>query len=207
MSTASSIRRPIEAIAQRSNASQQCERRVRAALTKLIKSGAPFTVENVCTLAGVGKTFIYDKRRPDLTRAVLNARDASQAATTAKQHAGGENNTASWRERAVNAEALAKSLRQTIRDRESRISDLTGQLYDPEGTHLAESNAKLRQLVASLSGNLRDTELENRKLRRSLTAARANVKHERERSITLISGRHESKIPNEHPNMPLKKRL
>jgi hypothetical protein len=43
-------------------------------LVKLTKTGAPFTVENVCDLAGVGKTFIYDKRRPELTKAVLAAR-------------------------------------------------------------------------------------------------------------------------------------
>ena len=34
---------------------------MRKALAKLTKTGAPFTIENVCNLAGVGKTFIYDK--------------------------------------------------------------------------------------------------------------------------------------------------
>ena len=46
---------------------------MRKALTKLTKTGAPFTVENVCDLAGVGKTFIYDKRHPELTETVLAA--------------------------------------------------------------------------------------------------------------------------------------
>ena len=73
-------RRPVEAIAQRASRSVDCERRVRKALAKLTKTGAPFTVENVCDLAGVGKTFIYDKRRPELMQMVLTARDASQAA-------------------------------------------------------------------------------------------------------------------------------
>ncbi|MCB0951091.1 MAG: hypothetical protein KDB44_17825, partial [Mycobacterium sp.] len=35
------------------------------ALTKLAKTGAPFTIENVCHLAGVGKTFIYDNADPN----------------------------------------------------------------------------------------------------------------------------------------------
>ena len=70
-------RRPVEAIARRTSASIECGHRVRKTLRKLVKTGAPFTVENVCDLAGVGKTFIYDKRRPELTRAVLTARDAS----------------------------------------------------------------------------------------------------------------------------------
>ena len=179
-------RRPIEMIEHRVNKSAHCEQRVRKALTKLVKTGAPFTVENVCHLAGVGKTFIYDKRRPDLTKAVLAARDASQgaAAQRAQQKLDGE--AATWRERALNAEALAKSLRATVKERDARISDLIGQIYDSEGTHLAEHNAELRQLVATLNHNLQQVRIENNTLRRSLDAARANVKHERARNVTQL---------------------
>ena len=179
-------RRPVEAIEHRANRSAECERRVRKALTKLVKTRAPFTVENVCVLAGVGKTFIYDKRRPELTRAVLIARDASQAAVAAQAEQRLDNESASWRERALNAEALAKSLRATIKTREATISDLTGQLYDADGNHLAEQNAELRNLVLTLNQNLRNGEVENNKLRRSLDAARANVKRERERNVTQL---------------------
>ena len=143
-------RRPVEAIKHRTTRSAECQRRVHRALAKLIKTGAPFTVENVCDLAGVGKTFIYDKRRPELTRAVLTARDVSQAAATAQAEQRLDNEAASWRERAFNAEALAKSLRRTVRERDDRIGDLTGQLYDPDGNHLAEQNAELRQLLITL---------------------------------------------------------
>jgi hypothetical protein len=179
-------RRPVEAIEYRISRSADCERRVHRALAKLTKTGAPFTVENVCDLAGVGKTFIYDKSRPNLTKTVLAARDASQAAQTTREEQKLDQTTASWRERALNAEALAKSLRTTIRERDGRISDLTGQLYDPDGHHLAESNAELRRLVLSLNQNLHNAQIEITKLRRSLDAARANVKRERERNVTLI---------------------
>ena len=77
-------RRPVEAIEHRLSRSVECERRVRKALSRLTKTGAPFTVEDVCGLAGVGKTFIYDKRRPELTRVVLAARDASQNSATCR---------------------------------------------------------------------------------------------------------------------------
>jgi protein-disulfide isomerase-like protein with CxxC motif len=179
-------RRPVEAIEQRISRSAECEQRVRRALTKLAKTGAPFTVENVCDLAGVGKTFIYDKRRPELTRAVLAARDISQNAIAKRADEKLDNETASWRERALNAETLAKTLRATVRERDARINDFTGQLYDPEGNHLAERNAELRQLVSTLNENLRNAEMENGKLRRSLHAARANIKHERDRNVTMI---------------------
>jgi protein-disulfide isomerase-like protein with CxxC motif len=179
-------RRPIEAIEQRTRRSDECEQRVRKALAKLTRTGAPFTVENVCDLAGIGKTFIYDKRRPELTKTVLAARDASQdtVATRAAQHL--DENTASWRERARNAETLAKTLRAAVKQRDTRIADLTGQLYDPDGTHLAEENARLRDLLATLDANLRTLRNENGELRRSLDAARANIKRERERNVTQL---------------------
>ena len=118
-------RRPVEAIEQRTRRSAECEQRVRKALVKLTKTGAPFTIENVCNLAGVGKTFIYDKRHPQLTATVLAARDASQAVTTARAEADIDHNMASWRERALNAEALAKTLRVTVKERDAQVADLT----------------------------------------------------------------------------------
>lgn len=181
-------RRPVEAIEQRTSKSRECEDRVHAALSKLVKTGAPFTIENVCVLAGVGKTFIYDKRRPHLTCAVLTARDASQATALASAEQRLDEHTASWRERALNAEALSKSLRQTIRERDARICDLTGQLFDPDGNHLVEQNSELRGRNHTLIQNLSNAEVEIRRLQRSLDAARANVKRERERNVTQLFG-------------------
>ncbi|WP_280464542.1 hypothetical protein [Nocardia cyriacigeorgica] len=175
-------------IERRSRASVDCENRVRRALTKLTKTGVPFTIENICDLAGVGKTFIYDKRRPALTTAVLAARDASRATIAEHAEQRLEADTASWRERALNAEAVLGSLRATIRDRDARISDLTGQLYDPEGNHLFDENTILRRLLATLTTNLSKASNENRALQRSLDGARANVKRERERNVTQIFG-------------------
>lgn len=177
-------RRPVEAIKHRTNTSADCELRVHKALMRLVKTGAPFTVENVCALAGVGKTFIYGKRRSNLTKTVLAARDASQAAQTMRVELKLDQEAPSWRERALNAEALAKSLRTAVRELDARISDLTGQLYDPDGNHLAEHNAELRKLVLTLNHKLHNTDIELAKLRRSLDAARANVKRERERNVT-----------------------
>ena len=186
-STAPAGRRPDEAIRHRQNKSAECEQRVRKALTKLAKTNAPFTVEDVCALAGVGKTFVYDKRRPELTQAVLTARDQSQAALPGRSEEARDAEASSWRDRALNAEAVAKTLRATIKQRDERIADLTGQLYDPDGNFLAEQNAELRQLVQTLNRNLSRVEAENAQLRRSLDGARANVKRERERNVTLIT--------------------
>ncbi|MGV9867259.1 hypothetical protein [Rhodococcus koreensis] len=189
-STAPAGRRPSEAIRHRQHKSAECEQRVRKALTKLAKTNAPFTVEDVCALACVGKTFVYDKRRPELTQAVLTARDQSQAALPGRSEQARDAEASSWRDRALNAEAVAKTLRATIKQRDERIADLTGQLYDPDGNFLADQNAELRQLVRTLNRNLGRVEAENAQLRRSLDGARANVKRERERNVTLITTPH-----------------
>jgi hypothetical protein len=68
-----------------------------------------------------------------------------------------------------------------IRDRDARITDLTGQLYEPDGTHLADENARPRDLLVTFNKNLQEAQLESKTLRRSLDGARANVKRERER--------------------------
>lgn len=179
-------RRPVEAIEHRTKLSNELENRVRKALTKLVKTGAPFTVEDVCNLACVGKTFIYDKRRADLTATVLAARDASQANAMVKAENGIDVKNSGWRERAMNAESLAKELRCVVKERDARIAELVGQLYDPEGSHLADQNAELRELVQTLNKSILSTEMENQRLRRSLDASRANVRRERERNVSLI---------------------
>ncbi|MGB3673709.1 MAG: hypothetical protein WA988_04640 [Candidatus Nanopelagicales bacterium] len=60
------------------------------------------------------------------------------------------------------------------------------ELFDPDGNHLAERNAELRRLLLVLNQNLRNVEIENARLQRSLDGARVNVKRKRERNITRI---------------------
>lgn len=179
-------RRPVEAIEKRAHRSIECEQRVRKALNRLTKTGIPFTVKDVCDLAGVGKTFIYDPRHPELTQAILDARNASQIAVTTRAEDRVDGRTSSWRERAINAESHAKKLKSDLADRDSRIADLVGQLYDPDGVHLVDENARLRGLLAVANQNLKDVHTEVQKLTRSLDAARANVKRERQRNVTQL---------------------
>ncbi|MBF6100480.1 hypothetical protein IU510_20690 [Nocardia cyriacigeorgica] len=78
-------------------------------------------------------------------------RDASPTANSARAGRALEADTASWRARAHNAEAFIASLRASIRGRDARISDLTGQLHDPEGNLFIDENAKLRRLLVALN--------------------------------------------------------
>jgi hypothetical protein len=184
MTAARSPRRPVEAIESRNLRTIECEQQVRKAVARLAKTGLPFTVEEVCRRSGVGKTFIYDKRRPELTRLVLQARDTSQNATQVA--ADDEATAASWRTRALNAEAQVKQLRNDVRARDHRISDLTGELFDPEGNHLAEENARLRGQIDALNIQLTKLRSEFTIAQRSLHASRASVRREQERTLTIV---------------------
>lgn len=181
-------RRPAEAIARRTAQSKDCEDRVRQALSRLVKAGVPFTVADVCTLAGIERTFIYSQKRPDLTQAVLDARNQSVRAATTKAEDSLDAQTASWRERALNAEAVVSSLRSGIQRRDEQVSDLTGMLYDADGVHLVEENTRLRELIRNLTRSLAESEKERTRLARSLDGARANVKRERGRNVTQLFG-------------------
>lgn len=180
-------RRPIEAIESRNQRAVECEDRVRKAVAKLTKTGLPFTVEEICRRADVGKTFIYDKKRPGLTKLVLTARDTSQLATRARVTEQDLADTASWRERALNAEARVKDLRAILRQQDAHIGDLTGQLFDPDGNHLAEENARLRGLIDTLSQQVTNIRNELSTAQRSLQASRANVRREQERSLSIVA--------------------
>lgn len=179
-------RAPVEAIRQRAQYSADCEKRVRKALSKLAKIGRPFTVTDVCRLSGVGRTFIYDPSRSELRASVLTARSASKNIEPEKFSDEIESSAESWRQRAQNAEALAKSLRDTVRERDQTIELLTGQLYDPKGNYLVDTNAELIRLTHTLSANLATAERDVADLRRSLDGARANVLRERERNVRQI---------------------
>jgi hypothetical protein len=78
------------------------------------------------------------------------------------------------------------TLRAAVKDSDERIADLAGQLYDPDGTHRADEKARLRDLILGLNANLRDAHIEINNLRRSLDAARGNVKRERVRNVTRL---------------------
>jgi hypothetical protein len=117
---------------------------------------------------------------------VRTARDASQVTDTRRTEQRLDENTASLRERAINAEVLARTLHAAVNERDAHIADLTGLLYHPDGTHLAVENKRLRDLILTLNANLLRAQLEISNLRRSLDAARANVKRERERNVAQL---------------------
>lgn len=93
---------------------------------------------------------------------------------------------ASWRERALNAEARVSDLRATVRRQDAQIGDLTGQLFDPEGNHLADENARLRSQIDMLNQQVARISSELSSTQRSLQASRTSVRREQERNLALV---------------------
>lgn len=193
-------RQPDEAIESRHSDSKAAHEAVRRALHRLINTGAPFKVTDVVTLSGRSKSFIYahDGRenaggaptceicpsaQDSLKSIVRSAVDASRGATAVTAATKREAHQVSYRERAKQAEALAKQLHQQIQERDFVIRDLKAQLRDPEGTLLAE---KLREVTNELATTRSELARAQSKLKRtndSLTAARANISYEQQRNV------------------------
>ncbi|MCV7008852.1 hypothetical protein PJN38_24875 [Mycobacterium kansasii] len=200
-------RQPKEAIESRQSDSTAAHDAVRRALHRLINTGAPFKVTDVIKLSGRSKSFIYahDGRKNadgtpvcelctcaegSLKIIVQGAAEVSRGEAAAAATVRHEAHQASYRERAKQAEALAKQLHQQIRERDSVIRDLRAQLRAPDGTLLAD---KLRQMTKDLATSRSELARAQSKLKRtndSLIAARANITYEQERNVARLNPRY-----------------
>jgi hypothetical protein len=93
---------------------------------------------------------------------------------------------ASWRERALNAEDQVRKLRQELTTQRRLVSDLMGQLREPDGTWVQQERDRLRkenELVCSQRNQLLR---ERDDLQRRLEGARANVSRLNERRVSEL---------------------
>lgn len=134
--------RPNAAIAARQAAALGKVHAVEQAIRALARAGLPISRAAVAKRAQVSRTFLYEN---DAAAALI---DAALTRTTAqaqvKQEASDDAHTASWRERALNAEAALKKYRSDPSEARREIADLLGELRDPDGTWLREDRDRLR---------------------------------------------------------------
>lgn len=148
------------------------------------RTGSPVTRAAVSKLAGVSRSFTYENEE---ARAIIAA---AQARTQARIEARPEEVTAeqeaSWRERALNAEDQVRKVRQELTTQRRLVSDLMGQLREPDGTWVEQERDRLRkenELVCSQRNQLLR---ERDDLQRRLEGARANVSRLSERRVTEL---------------------
>jgi hypothetical protein len=149
------------------------------AVRALGRTGAPITRVIVAQLAGVSRSFTYENDAANQMIAAAQARTDARAedrieSRTAQQEA-------SWRERALNAEAEIRNLRRELLTQRQLVGDLLGQLREPDGAWIEEDRNHLRQQNEHLLSERNQLLLERNELQRRLDGARANISRLHER--------------------------
>lgn len=154
------------------------------AVKLLGRTGAPITRAAVSQLAGVSRSFTYEN---DQARSIIAA---AQARTQARAESRPETLTAqqeaSWRERALNAEEEVRKLRGELTTQRRLVSDLMGQLREPDGTWIEQDRERLRKENELLCSERNQLLRERNELQRRLDGARANVSRLSERKVTEL---------------------
>jgi hypothetical protein len=148
------------------------------------RSGAPITRAAISQLAGVSRSFTYENDDARAIIAAAQTRSQARADTnvttiTAQQEA-------SWRQRALNAEDRTCELRGEITTQRRLVSDLTGQLREPDGTWIEHDRDRLRRENEALLLERNQLVRERAELQRKLDGARANVSRLNEQRVTRL---------------------
>lgn len=165
--------RPEQAIEARKRDSVDKVAAVDKVVNLLGRTGAPITRAAVAQLAGVSRSFTYENEE------VRQLIDAAQIRSQARAEGRAGNLTAqqeaSWRERALNAEDHIVGLRREVASQRRLVSDLLGQLREPDGTWIERDRDRLRDANEVLLSERHQLVRERDELRRRLDGARANV--------------------------------
>jgi hypothetical protein len=176
--------RPVRAI----NARQRDSAAKLAAVTKALKvlgrSGVPITRTHVAQLAGVSRSFTYENEHARTM--ITAAQTRSQAHANEHIAAISDQQEASWRERALNAEHHARELRAELITQRRLVSDLTGQLREADGTWIQHDRDRLRRENDTLLLERNQLILECAERQRKLDGARANVSRLNEQRVTML---------------------
>lgn len=177
--------------AQRTAAAQAARRRTAeaalertsTAIAKLRREKTPITVAAVARRAGVSRTFLYDN--PNARAAIA----AAAADTTDQRRRRLEDQDtaaeATWRERALNAEAGLKAAGTEIQNQRARIAELLGQIRDLTEEWNQETIQRVTSENTTLKQRVRQLTSDNRTLEERLTAARSNLRFQDKRIAEL----------------------
>ncbi|MFG2025618.1 DUF6262 family protein [Streptomyces sp. NPDC048825] len=147
---------------------------VEQAIGQLRRERGRLTVRAIAERAGVSATFLYENHdaRNLVQQAAANSkRRRDQAATEAHEQI-----EASWRERALNAEAELTRTQKEVFSQRQRIGELMGQLRDFDQMVPGESVQALTTENTTLKRRVHQLTQEHRKLQERLEGARTNLR-------------------------------
>jgi chromosome segregation ATPase len=146
--------------------------RVADAVRHLQRAGIPVTYPAVAARAGVSRTFLYDNA--DARHVITAAAGRAPADREHKLAEADSQQEASWRARALNAEAAIKTAHAEIQAQRRRIGQLLGQLRTTESELTDDTIQRITTENTTLKQRVRQLDQDNRSLEERLQAARSN---------------------------------
>lgn len=162
--------------ARRAAAHQKLQR-LNKTLRDCQRQRLPINVATVARLSGVSRTFLYENS--EARGLVDDARSREYTDTPSTQQTSRRQSAAeaTWRERALNAEARVRETHQEISRQRSVIADLMGKVREFEDADCpAEILLRVNQENADLRQHVLRLEAESRSLQQKLAAARENAR-------------------------------
>ncbi|WLQ40363.1 DUF6262 family protein [Streptomyces laculatispora] len=171
------------AIAARRTQTKEKLDRVATAIGQLRRDCGRLTIRAIAERASVSSTFLYEN--PDARALVQNAVTDSRSRRAAAGQAEHERIEATWRERALNAEAeLTRTQKEVLLQRQ-RIGELMGQIRDFDQMVPGESVQHLISENTTLKHQVQQLTQEHRKLQERLEGARSNLRFSDKRIAAL----------------------
>ncbi len=159
--------------ARRRQTTQKIEQ-VEKAIGQLRRERGRLTVRAVAQRAGVSVTFLYENT--DARKLVNNAVDAGRTRQIRVAQAEHEQIEASWRERALNAEAELGRTQKEVFTQRQRIGELMGKFRDFEQMVPGESVQTLNSENITLKRRVQQLTREHQSLQERLEGARSNLR-------------------------------
>jgi hypothetical protein len=162
------------AIAARQEQTRQKIAQVETAITQLRRERGRLTVRAIAARAGVSATFLYEnsQARTRVQAAIADSRSRHDQSAV-ETH---ERIEATWRERALNAEAELTRAQKEIFAQRQRIGELMGRLRDLDQTVPGESVQALVSENTSLKHRVQQLTREQRLLQERLEGSRSNLR-------------------------------
>ncbi|MFD4220473.1 DUF6262 family protein [Streptomyces griseus] len=171
------------AIAARRQQTQDKLTRVGKAIAQLRRERGRLAVRAIAERADVSATFLYEN--PEARALVQQAVTDSKSRHDRRAGAKYEQIEASWRERALNAEAELTRTQGEVLVQRQRIGELMGQLRDIDQMVPGESVQHLTTENTTLKRRLQQVTQEHHKLRERLEGARTNLRFSDKRIADL----------------------
>jgi hypothetical protein len=157
--------------------------RVHDAINRLRREKTPISIAAVARRAGVSRTFLYTNT--DAKTAVaqaINDDNKRQRLLAAEQD---DQQEATWRERALNAEDGLKNANTEILTQRARIGELLGRIRDLEAEWTQDAIQRITTENTTLKQRIRQLIVDNRTLDERLKSARSNLRFQDRRIADL----------------------